>query len=411
MSRHKEGIQPLLHDVGDRVLVYGQPICADCGRTIDATGPDRWQHTPAGRLKSRPSKWLAPSIDDLRKCRSYEEFAARYPWAVRTPAQSARSLATTRGQWREGMARLERYRCQVAELSRKRDLCQGENPYRNLVDILAAPPAPADDAGEAAAVMQQPSYWGLPYGLFQMLGLRERRQELVQLCAWAIPTDDALDTLAGYAPLLECGAGMGYWAALLQTAGVDVIAYDLNPPGSAALNPYHRRKREPWTEVRRASTMTAVRRHSDRTLVLCWPPYEDEAASYEALRAYKGDVVVHIGERDGASGSIRFHRELALNWSIVKEVDLPHWPRLDDRLRIYRRNAVRRAQLQRDRCDECRRFVGTGSLGRCDACFKRNPPALALKSGRHRAEFSQAILDSLPPGLRRAYEVSPNRIR
>ena len=144
--------------------------------------------------------------------------------------------------------------------------------------------------------------------------------------------------------------------------------------------------------------------------MLCWPPYEDDAASYEALRAYRGEVVIHIGERDGASGSVRFHRELALNWTVLEEVDLPHWPRLDDRLRVYRRSAVRRAQLQRDRCDECRRFVPTGALGRCQACFRRRPPALALRSGRHRAEFSQAMLDALPPALRKAYEASPYRI-
>jgi hypothetical protein len=107
---------------------------------------------------------------------------------------------------------------------------------------------------------------------------------------------------------------------------------------------------------------------------------------------------------------VRFHRELALNWSLDEEIDLPHWPRLDDRLRVYRRNPVRRKQLQRDRCDECRRFMSTGSLGRCDACFKRRPPALALKSGRHRAEFTREMLESMPPALRKAYESSPNRI-
>jgi hypothetical protein len=413
MNGHREGIQPLLHDAGDRVLVYGEPICADCGRAIKAIGPDRWRHAAAGRPSSRPSKWLSPSINELRACATYEEFAARYPWAVRSNTRSvlAMSLATSRGQWREGMSWLERYRRELAALASRRKLHEGANPYRDLVEILAAPPAEAEDPEELAAMMQQPRYWGLPYGLFQMLGLSERRQELVQLCAWAIPTQQALDTLARYAPLLDCGAGMGYWAALLQTAGVDTIAYDLHPPGNGASNAFHRKRREPWTEVLQAPAVDAVRRHRGRTLMLCWPPYEDDAASYAALRAYRGDIVIHIGERDGASGSVRFHRELALNWTVVEEVDLPHWPRLDDRLRVYRRNLVRRAQLQRDRCDECRRFVPTGSLGRCDACFERHPPALALRSGRHRAEFSHAMLGDLPPALRKAYAASPKRIR
>jgi len=405
-------IQPLLHDAGDRLLVYGQPICTECGRTIEAIGPDRWRHAAAGRTPSRPSKWLSPSIKDLRACRNYEDFGARYPWAVRSSTRTvlATSLATSRGQWREGMNRLERYHVGLATLARRRSLALDANPYRDLFEILAAPPAESEVAEEAAAITQQPTYWGLPYGLYQMLGLRERRQELVQLCAWAVPNQQALDALARHAPLLDCGAGMGYWAALLQAAGVDVIAYDLQPPGCGVPNAFHRRRRTPWTEVRQSSAVDAARRHGERTLMLCWPPFDDDAASYEALRAYRGEIVIHIGERDGASGSVRFHRELALNWTVLEEVDLPHWPRLDDRLRVYRRNPVRRVQLQRDRCDECRRFVPTGALGRCQACFSRRPPALALRSGRHRAEFSQPMLDALPPALRKAYEASPYRI-
>ena len=32
--------------------------------------------------------------------------------------------------------------------------------------------------------------------------------------------------------LVELGAGTGYWAALLRKMDVDVIAYDLRPPGA-----------------------------------------------------------------------------------------------------------------------------------------------------------------------------------
>jgi hypothetical protein len=114
-------IQPLLHNAGNRVLVYGQPICTECGHTIEAIGPDRWRHAAAGHTPSRPSKWLSPSINDLRACRTYKDFATRYPWAVRSSTRSvlATSLATSRGQWREGMSRLERYRLELAALTRR----------------------------------------------------------------------------------------------------------------------------------------------------------------------------------------------------------------------------------------------------------------------------------------------------
>jgi hypothetical protein len=159
-----------------------------------------------------------------------------------------------------------------------------------------------------------------------------------------------------------------------------------------------------------AAGVTAARRNSDRTLVLCWPPYDDDAASYDALRAYRGAVAIHVGDA-GASGSARFHRELARNWTVVEEVDLPRWPRLEDRVTVYRRNPARRPLDERDRCVECRRFVPTGSLGRCDRCFVRRPPALALRSGRHREEYAEEQLAALPAALRKALETSPARIR
>jgi hypothetical protein len=407
-AEQRHGARPLVQ--GARwVVVDGHAICSSCGGAVEPVGPDRWRHVSPGRRPAERSKWLSPTRAELLRCRTYDEFAARYPWAVR--ADAGGRFVTSEAQWEEGMSRLERYDAGLTALARRRRLDAGENPYRDLVAILAAPAPEPEDPLELIRVLAQPTYWGLPFGLAQVLRIADRRRELVQLCAWAIPTAEALDALARYSPLLDSGAGMGYWVALLQAAGVDVVAYDLAPPGADASNDYHHRRRRAWTEVQRASGVDAVRRHPDRTLVLGWPPYDDDASSYEPLRAYRGDVVIHIGELDGASGSVRFHRELALNWTVVEEVDLPHWPGLDDRVLVYRRNAVRRPHRQRDRCDECRRFLPTGSLGRCDACFERRPPALALRSGRHRAEYSSDVLDALHPAFRKALETSPQRLR
>lgn len=404
-GRHEAG--PLVRG-GSRVTVDGRPICAVCGRGVEAVGPGRWRHAAPGRPPPRRSKWLAPTIAELRECRTYAAFVDRYPWAA--SPESGGVLATTEGQWREGMSRLARYDAGLRALRRTRTLPHGANPYLDLVRILAEPPPEPDDPLEAFAAAAQPAVLGLPYGLARLLNLAERRRELVELFSWAIPTDDALGTLSRYAPLVDAGAGMGYWTALLQARAVDAVAYDLFPPGGAGRNEYHRQARGPWAEVRQGSAVAAARRHPERTLVLCWPPYEDDAASYDALRAYGGDVVIHVGERGGASGSVRFHRELELNWTLLEQVDLPHWPRLDDRVLVYRRNPVRRPHVVRDRCDECRRFVPTGSLGRCDACFAQRPPALALRVGRHREEYSREVLDALHPALRRALESSPSRI-
>ena len=278
--------------------------------------------------------------------------------------------------------------------------------YRECLEAQALAPSLA--AGENPCLEFMTTLLAAPRELWPALELEERRRELASLFSWGVPNEGALQMLAAHAPLVECGAGMGYWSALLRARGVDVVAYDAAPPGKSS-NAYHRFAREPWTAVEAQDSALAARRHGDRTLFLCWPPYDDDASSYAVLRAYRGDKLVFIGE--GATGSVRFHRELALNWSLEEEVRLPNWPGLRDTLMVYRRNALRRPLRERDRCFQCHRFIPTGAIGRCDWCFERKPAALALQVGRHRVEYLQEMLEAMPPERRRALEESPNRIR
>ena len=240
---------------------------------------------------------------------------------------------------------------------------------------------------------------------------RPAAEELAAIFAWAIPDEAALAVLAQVGPLLECGAGTGYWAALLAGQGADVLATDISPPGAA--NPFHASRR-PWTEVLPADAVTAVRAHPERTLFLCWPPFDDDGASYAALRAYQGDVLLYAGDGPGpdgsagATGTVRFHRELALNWTPTGQSALPNWPGLCDQLVVYRRNANRRRLAVRDCCPECGRYRPTGAVGRCDRCFARRPPAMAIQVNGHRVEYPQEVVDTMPEGLRRAFEHSPS---
>jgi hypothetical protein len=235
---------------------------------------------------------------------------------------------------------------------------------------------------------------------------------MAALFAWAIPSDPALETLGRYGPLVEGGAGRGYWAALLAAAGVDVVAFDLAPPSGAVANPYHPGRRTAWYLVQPLSTIHAVRRNPDRTLLIVWPPHGDDETGYRAVRAYRRDVLLLVGEgMDGATGSVRLHRELALNWRPIATVDIPRWPGLSDQLVVFGRAAERRPLATRDRCPDCGRFVPTGSLDRCARCVVRHPPALAINVDGSRVEYSVEQVEAMPVGLRLALEASVNRIR
>lgn len=48
--------------------------------------------------------------------------------------------------------------------------------------------------------------------------------------AWAIPDARALNILANFGPLVEIGAGKGYWGHLMGQQGVDVICVDKYVP-------------------------------------------------------------------------------------------------------------------------------------------------------------------------------------
>ena len=55
-------------------------------------------------------------------------------------------------------------------------------------------------------------------------------EPLTRSVGFGVPNEAALALVAKYGPLVEVGAGTGYWAALLRARGVDVDAYDVQPP-------------------------------------------------------------------------------------------------------------------------------------------------------------------------------------
>lgn len=178
------------------------------------------------------------------------------------------------------------------------------------------------------------------------------RRLAVARFAWAIPNEAALSALANLSPLVEIGAGTGYWAGLLAQMGADVVAYDQNPSGPA--NRWHPEERR-FHPVLQAEA-EAAGLHPDRTLFLCWPPYGNDMAE-RALDAYEtagGSRLALIGESDGATATSAFHRRIGAGcdcgheweapcscppsrWRELRTVAIPQWPGLHDYLAIYER--------------------------------------------------------------------------
>jgi hypothetical protein len=142
--------------------------------------------------------------------------------------------------------------------------------------------------------------------------------------SWAVPTQEAIECIRKYTGrVIEIGCGSGYWAWLMNQAGIDVLALDTAVPSFA------------WHEIHLGNELEALR-HPDRTLFLCWPPWGSEMA-VRALTCYAGDHVIYVGEWMGGCANALFFAALTSWFEAVETVALPQWFMRSDNLTVFRR--------------------------------------------------------------------------
>ena len=158
-----------------------------------------------------------------------------------------------------------------------------------------------------------------------------QRYDLVNKYSFSIACDEALHTIQEFGgEILQIGSGTGYWASLLQKAGgcvtaVDIMAKIVKPvwfPGTVGCDGV--------TFLKDADGA------ANSTLLLCWPRVLGTAiytySMDELLQEYKGSTVVWIGEPYGSCAMVQ-----SSAWLAVKEVKLPHWACIYDRMIVYKR--------------------------------------------------------------------------
>lgn len=124
---------------------------------------------------------------------------------------------------------------------------------------------------------------------------------------WPIisPADLAfLAAVIGDRGVIEVGAGSGYLAWQLAQLGIDILAVDIAPPDPGLYHP-----------VGQAGPEQAAA-HSDRVLLLSWPPQDDPMA-FDSLTNYRGDTLIYIGERRGCTADKQFFDLLFRDWMPV----------------------------------------------------------------------------------------------
>ena len=172
-------------------------------------------------------------------------------------------------------------------------------------------------------------------GYRQTWYLTEVMFELRKKYSFAIPDETAIQMLVALSPIVEIGAGNGYWAKILSEKGADIIAYDTHPPLHS--KNYYFGKGCQYFDVFFGDACVSAQ-YPDRTLFLCWPPYNESMAEV-ALKNYTGNTLVYIGEDSwGCTGNKEFHemRE-GKEWELVDGYQLCRWEGIYDRLFVYNR--------------------------------------------------------------------------
>lgn len=159
----------------------------------------------------------------------------------------------------------------------------------------------------------------------------ENRSLLTHKYSYAIPDDKIVSIILKHSKhIIEIGAGTGYWAWILSQAGADIIAYDAKPYKNYWCD-------GKWYPVKRGDA-TMGKYYPERTLMLCWPPFNESVANI-ALESYKksgGQQIIYIGEWRGCTGDNTFHESLETEWKIICEQSMTNWFGVSDSLWIMR---------------------------------------------------------------------------
>jgi hypothetical protein len=156
---------------------------------------------------------------------------------------------------------------------------------------------------------------------------------LAQRYAYVFPDDSALAMLAGLGPLVEVGAGTGYWAHRLRTIGADIVAFDQAPVDGERANRYHSRTR-PWTHVEQGD-QTVLPGYPGRALFLCWPPLFSSLG--DCLTYYGGDTVACVGDGGYRTARLDHLREAFTKVATAPVRALDPYPGVTPQLTIWKR--------------------------------------------------------------------------
>ena len=155
------------------------------------------------------------------------------------------------------------------------------------------------------------------------------RMNFIRTFGFAILTGSTVQMLREYSPILEVGAGTGYWTMELEKAGTDIVATDPMPGMFFERAPI-------WTQVEMLGGAEAMEKHPGRNLMLCWP--DRERWPGEVLEECSSKYIIYVGEpRNGCTGNDRMFDLLESRYRLKERIEIPRFREIHDWVEIWRR--------------------------------------------------------------------------
>lgn len=156
-----------------------------------------------------------------------------------------------------------------------------------------------------------------------------KRDRFNEMFSWSVPSKELIDEITRLSndTILSLGSGRAFIERLVQSKGGKIVATDIGTSGGY----YNDLESGTFMDVESIGYKDALKKYSDsKTLLMSWPPQDDPMA-VTALKEFKGDFVVYIGEgQGGCTATDEFFDEVRKSWDLVKKIEIPRWSEIYD---------------------------------------------------------------------------------
>lgn len=158
-----------------------------------------------------------------------------------------------------------------------------------------------------------------------------KREKYRKSISWHIPSDDIIERIIKYGPVISVGSGYGYTESIAIEKGGDVICSDISPGSNGWC-----KEGDARCEIIEISGDQAVKKYKERNVFMAWPPYNDPMAYNVIKEMLPGKILIYIGEGEGGcTGDDLFFDYLYKEFDEVEFIRILSWTGIHDNCRIY----------------------------------------------------------------------------